>query len=51
MYKSITHFKGLNTLRFLAASLVVLHHSATIGRKYELFDIEWFSLFRGVKTQ
>ena len=47
MYKSITHFKGLNTLRFLAASLVVLHHSATIGRKYELFDIEWFSLFRG----
>lgn len=46
MYKSITHFKGLNTLRFLAASLVVLHHSATIGRKYELFDIESFSLFR-----
>lgn len=46
MYKSITHFKGLNTLRFIAASLVVLHHSATIGRKYELFNIENFSLFR-----
>jgi peptidoglycan/LPS O-acetylase OafA/YrhL len=46
MYKEITHFKGLNTLRFIAASLVVLHHSATIGRKYELFNIENFSLFR-----
>lgn len=33
MYKNIAYFKGLNALRFFAASLVVLHHTATIGKK------------------
>ena len=33
-------------MRFFAALLVLLHHSATIGRKYGLFDLENVGLFR-----
>ncbi len=40
------HFSGLNTLRFFAAYLVVLHHGETIRAKNGLFSLEHFSLFR-----
>lgn len=46
MYKNISYFKGLNALRFFAASLVVLHHTATIGKKDGLFDLCDWGLFR-----
>lgn len=46
MYKNISYFGGVNSLRFFAALLVLLHHSATIGRKYGLFDLENVGLFR-----
>lgn len=46
MYKNIAYFKGLNALRFFAASLVVLHHTATIGKKDGLFDLCDWGLFR-----
>jgi peptidoglycan/LPS O-acetylase OafA/YrhL len=40
------HFSGLNTLRFFAAYLVVLHHGETIRAKNGLFNLEHYSLFR-----
>ncbi len=45
-YKKISHFKGLNTLRFLAAFLVVLHHAESLrkdhGLKHHLRDYGLF---------
>ncbi len=32
-YKNIVVFQGLNSLRFIAAFLVVMHHSETIKKK------------------
>lgn len=46
MYKNISFFKGLNELRFMAALLVLFHHSETIRLKNNLFNFEWLSLFR-----
>lgn len=46
MYKNISFFKGLNELRFMAALLVLCHHSETIRLKNNLFNFEWLSLFR-----
>lgn len=46
MYKHLSYFGGVNCLRFIAASLVLLHHLATIGKKYGFFDLEGFGLFR-----
>ena len=45
-YKSISFFKGLNTLRFFAAFLVVMHHTETIRKKNDLPNLEWLSLFK-----
>jgi len=45
-YKSIVVFQGLNSLRFIAAFLVVMHHSETIKKKNGIEDLEWFGLFR-----
>jgi len=45
-HKNITLFPGLNSLRFIAAFLVVLHHGETIRRKYEMDNFEWLGLFR-----
>lgn len=45
-YKNITIFQGLNSLRFIAAFLVVLHHGEAIKRKYEMDNFEWLGLFR-----
>lgn len=46
-YKAISHFKGLNTLRFIAAFLVVIHHAESLrkdhGLKHHLKD---FGLFQ-----
>ena len=46
-YKKISHFKGLNTLRFFAAFLVVLHHAESLrkdhGLQNRLYD---YGLFR-----
>jgi peptidoglycan/LPS O-acetylase OafA/YrhL len=46
IYQRISHFEGLNGLRFIAAFLVVMHHSETIRKKYGLLNLEDFSLFR-----
>lgn len=46
IYQRISHFEGLNGLRFIAAFLVVMHHSETIRKKYGLLHLEDFSLFR-----
>src|SRR4051812_24708306 len=45
-YKSISHFKGLNTLRFFAAFLVVLHHAESLRHDHELGHLQDFGLFR-----
>ncbi len=45
MYKNIQYFKGLNALRFFAASLVVLHHAEQIRYKNGLFNLKEYSLF------
>jgi peptidoglycan/LPS O-acetylase OafA/YrhL len=45
-HKNITLFPGLNSLRFIAAFLVVLDHGETIKRKYEMDNFEWLGLFR-----
>lgn len=45
-YKNISHFKGLNALRFIAAMLVVLHHGETIRKKNELVNFQWLGLFQ-----
>lgn len=50
LYKTISHFGGLNALRFFAALLVVLHHSETIKKKHGLVDFEWLGLFRNGPT-
>jgi peptidoglycan/LPS O-acetylase OafA/YrhL len=46
IYQRISHFEGLNGLRFIAAFLVVMHHSETIRKKYGLLNLEDFSLFK-----
>jgi len=45
MYRNIQTFRGLNSLRFFAAYLVVLHHAEQIRMKYGLFHLKPFSLF------
>lgn len=45
-YKNISFFNGLNSLRFFAALLVVLHHSETIRFKNELPNLNWLGLFK-----
>lgn len=45
-YRKINYFASLNGLRFIAAFLVVMHHSETIRHKYGLPDLESFTLFR-----
>jgi len=50
IYKNINYFPGLNALRFIAAYLVVMHHSETIRKKYGLLNLQSFSLFRNGST-
>ena len=45
-YKNISFFEGLNSLRFFAAFLVVMHHVETIRLKNGLFNLQWLGLFR-----
>lgn len=46
-YKSISYFKGLNTLRFIAAFLVVLHHAESLRKDHELKNhLRDFGLFQ-----
>lgn len=45
-YKTISFFEGLNSLRFFAALLVVMHHSEGIRHKHGLNDLLWLGLFR-----
>ncbi len=44
--KTISIFKGLNALRFIAAFLVVMHHSETIKKKNGMEHFEWLGLFQ-----
>lgn len=46
IYKNITTFQGLNALRFIAAFLVVMHHSEAIRHKNGIENFEWLGLFR-----
>jgi peptidoglycan/LPS O-acetylase OafA/YrhL len=50
LYNSISYFPGLNGLRFIAAYLVVMHHSETIRNKYGLLNLQSYSLFRNGST-
>ncbi|POY36082.1 hypothetical protein C3K47_12855 [Solitalea longa] len=50
MSKTIKYFPGLSALRFFAAYLVLMHHTETIRRKYSLFNLEEYSLFRNGST-
>lgn len=45
-FKNISLFPGLNSLRFIAAFLVLMHHSETIKKKNGLENLEWLGLFR-----
>lgn len=45
-YKNISFFEGLNSLRFFAAFLVVMHHAETIRLKNGLFNLQGLGLFR-----
>lgn len=45
-FKNISLFPGLNALRFIAAFLVLMHHSETIKQKNGLQNLEWLGLFR-----
>ncbi|MFS8081855.1 MAG: acyltransferase family protein [Ginsengibacter sp.] len=45
-YKNISFFRGLNSLRFFAAFLVVIHHSETIRQKNGFKNFEWLGFFR-----
>lgn len=46
-YQSISHFKGLNTLRFIAAFLVVLHHAESLRKDHGLtHHLKAFGLFQ-----
>lgn len=44
--KSISYFEGLNSLRFVAAFLVVMHHTETIRAKNGLPNLDWLGLFK-----
>ncbi|MCO4291445.1 acyltransferase [Solitalea sp. MAHUQ-68] len=50
MSKTIKYFPGLSALRFFAAFLVLMHHTETIRKKYSLFNLEEYSLFRNGST-
>lgn len=46
-YKAISRFKGLNTLRFFAAFLVVIHHAESLRKDHELQNhLKDFGLFQ-----
>ncbi|MCC8145694.1 MAG: hypothetical protein LIO93_04475 [Bacteroidales bacterium] len=45
LYKNITYFKGLNTLRFFAAFLVLIHHAEGMKIKNGLAALPSISLF------
>lgn len=45
-YKNISLFEGLNSLRFFAAFLVVMHHSETIRHKNGLPNLNGLGLFK-----
>tara|TARA_B100001758_G_scaffold126664_1_gene108959 strand:- start:8485 stop:9624 length:1140 start_codon:yes stop_codon:yes gene_type:complete len=45
MFRTIKYFKGLNSLRFFAAYLVVIHHTEQIRMKYGLFHLKEYSFF------
>lgn len=45
-YKSISQFKGLNSLRFFAAFLVVLHHAESLRQDHDLKHLKGYGLFQ-----
>ncbi|AEA43860.1 acyltransferase family protein [Fluviicola taffensis] len=44
-FKAISHFKGLNTLRFFAAFLVVIHHAESLRKDHELGHLKGIGIF------
>lgn len=49
-YSLIKYFPSLNGLRFLAAFLVVMHHSESIKKKNHIPDLYGYTLFRNGST-
>ena len=45
-YKNIKYFEGLSGLRFIAAFLVMMHHTETIRAKNNLPNLECIGLFK-----
>jgi peptidoglycan/LPS O-acetylase OafA/YrhL len=45
-YKNISVFEGLNSLRFFAAFMVLMHHAETIRNKNGLYNLDWLGLFK-----
>ena len=45
MFRGIKHFKGLDSLRFFAAYLVVMNHAEQIRMNHGLFNLKQYSLF------
>lgn len=42
-YQAISHFKGLNSLRFFAAFLVLVHHAESLRKEHNLHDLARYS--------
>lgn len=49
-YRGIKYFESLNGLRFIAAYLVVMHHSETIRNKNGLFNLDHLAFFKNGGT-
>lgn len=45
-FQHITYFKGLNSLRFFAAFLVLIHHAESLRSAHNLPNLAWFGLFQ-----
>ena len=49
-YRSISRFKGLNSLRFMAAFLVVIHHAESLRKDHDLYNWKALGLFQNGST-
>lgn len=45
-FQGISHFNRFNAFRFIAASLVLLHHAESLREQFGLFNLKAYALFR-----
>lgn len=45
-FQGISHFNRFNAFRFIAASLVLLHHAESLREQFGLFNLKAYGLFR-----